>query len=173
MNHDPGSLGMKLRVYRIMTKGLDGEDPLSIAIFDDTGNSGAARVASSLAAEIAAWFGPRDESPISIVVQVGDAGVGGLNGSTHWGWCYIRQLWVQEDWRRQGLGYRLLSEAETQARARQCVGLYVDTFDAGAATFYERAGFTPFGQIPGFPPGHTRTFLRKNLAPTGSADGIE
>jgi ribosomal protein S18 acetylase RimI-like enzyme len=90
--------------------------------------------------------------------------VGGLNGSTHWGWCYIRHLWVREGWRRRGLGYTLLAEAETQARARHCVGLYVDTFDAGAAAFYERSGFERFGRIDDFPPGHARTFLLKRLA---------
>ena len=146
-----------------MAERLNSEDLLSIAVFDDTANSGAAHVAAALAVEIVDAFGPRDESPISIVAQAGDTVVGGLNGSTHWGWCYIRHLWVQEDWRRQGLGYRLIAEAETQARARQCVGLYVDTFDAGAAAFYERAGFTLLGQIPDFPPGHTRTFLHKRL----------
>ncbi len=159
---------MKLIVCGIMTK-RGSEDRPSIAVFDDTANSGAARVASSLAAEIAAGFGPRNELPLSIIATDGDAVVGGLNGATHWGWGYIRQLWVQAEWRRQGLGYRLLAEAETQTRARQCVGLYVDTFDAGAAAFYERAGFERFGRIEGFPPGHARIFLRKSLIPKESA----
>ena len=147
----------------IMTERLDSEDRLTITIFGDTENSGAARVASALAAEIVAGFGPRDESPLAIVATAGDAVVGGLNGSSHWGWCYIRHLWVAADWRRRGLGQRLLADAEMQARARQCAGLYVDTFDPGAAAFYERAGFTRFGQIDGFPPGHRRTFLCKRL----------
>lgn len=149
----------------IMTTGFGDEDPLSIAVFDDTGNSGAVRVASALAAEIAAGFAPRDEAPLAIVAYAGDAVVGGLNGSTHWGWCYIRHLWVEADWRDRGLGRRLLAEAEALARTRQCLGLYVDTFDGGAATFYERAGFARFGRIDDFPPGHTRTFLQKRLTP--------
>jgi ribosomal protein S18 acetylase RimI-like enzyme len=157
----------------IMTTGLDREDPLSIAVFDNTGNSGAVRIAAALAAEIVAGFGPRDELPISIVATAGDTVVGGLNGSTHWGWCYIRHLWVDADWRRRGLGYRLLAEAEDQARARDCVGLYVDTFDPGAAIFYERAGFDRFGRIDDFPPGHSRTFLRKTLTRDGSGSGID
>jgi ribosomal protein S18 acetylase RimI-like enzyme len=147
----------------IMAERLDGEDKLSITIFGDTENSGAAHIAASLAAEIVAGFGPRDESPLSIVAHAGDTVAGGLNGSSHWGWCYIRQLWVQADWRHQGLGRRLLAVAETQARARQCVGLYVDTFDPGAVSFYERAGFERFGRIDDFPPGHARTFLQKKL----------
>jgi GNAT superfamily N-acetyltransferase len=168
MNHDPGGLKTKNAMRGIMTEGLDSGDPPSITVLGDTGNSGAAHVASSLAAEIAAAFGPRDETPLSIVATAGDAVVGGLNGSTHWGWCYIRHLWVQADWRRRGLGHSLLAEAESQARARQCVGLYVDTFDVRAATFSERSGFMQFGQIDGFPPGHRRRFLHKTLTPLGS-----
>jgi ribosomal protein S18 acetylase RimI-like enzyme len=146
-----------------MTEGLNKGDGPSIAVFDDTANSGAEFVAASLAAEIASAFGPANGLPLSIVASAGEAVVGGLNGVTHWGWCYIRHLWVQADWRRRGLGHRLLVEAETQARARNCVGLYVDTFDPGAAAFYERAGFERFGRIEDFPPGHARVFLRKRL----------
>jgi ribosomal protein S18 acetylase RimI-like enzyme len=147
----------------IMAKGLGGEDGLSIAVFDDTNHSAAAQIAASLATEVAVDFGPRTETPLSIVATENGAVVGGLNGSTHWGWCYIRHLWVAAEWRRRGLGYRLLAEADTQARARHCVGLYVDTFDPGAVAFYERAGFARFGRIDDFPPGHARTFLRKTL----------
>jgi GNAT superfamily N-acetyltransferase len=146
-----------------MTEGLDKGDPPIIAVFDDTANSGAEFVAASLAAEIASGFGPPNGVPLAIVASAGDAVVGGLNGVTHWGWCYIRHLWVHADWRRGGVGHRLLAEAETQARARGCVGLYVDTFDPGAASFYERVGFARFGAIEDFPPGHTRIFLRKRL----------
>ena len=146
-----------------MTKVFDGEDGLSISVFSDTENSGAAEVASSLAGEVLADFGPRDETPLSIVARDGDAVAGGLNGSIHWGWCYIRHLWVHEDWRRRGLGRWLLAEAEAQAKARDCAGLYVDTFNEAAVAFYERAGFARFGRIEGFPPGHARTFLQKRL----------
>ena len=151
-----------------MTEGLDKGDGPSIAVFDDTANSGAEFVAASLAAEIASGFGAPNGLPLAIIASFGDevggdTVVGGLNGVTHWDWCYIRHLWVQADWRRRGLGHRLLAEAETQARARQCVGLYVGTFDPGAAAFYERAGFERFGRIEDFPPGHARIFLRKRL----------
>lgn len=143
--------------------GCGGEDSVSITVFDEMGNSGAAVVAAALAAEIAAGFGERAESPLSLVARAGDDIVAGLNAASHWGWCYIRHLWVQADWRRRGLGIRLLAEAETQARARSCVGVYVDTFSPDAALFYARAGFAQFGLIEGFPAGHTRIFLHKRL----------
>jgi GNAT superfamily N-acetyltransferase len=146
-----------------MTKDRVREDTLRITVFDDVENAGATCVASALAADIVAAFGARDEKPFSIIARDGDAVIGGLNGATHWGWCYLRQLWVHERWRRRGLGARLLAETQTQARARACAGLYVDTFDAGAAMFYEREGFVLFGRIEGFPPGHARMFLQKRL----------
>jgi ribosomal protein S18 acetylase RimI-like enzyme len=171
MTHDPATPGKTLLPRGIMTEIWDGEDTLSIAIFDDTQNSGAARVATSLAAEISAAFGPRDEAPFSIIARAGETVAGGLNGATHWGWCYIRQLWVDAGWRRRGLGRRLLAEVETLARARLCVGLYVDTFDPDAAAFYERSGFARFGRIDDFPPGHARIFLRKTLVPISHSSG--
>lgn len=154
----------------IMAERLDREDTLTITISTDTENAGARHVAASLAAEIVAGFGPRDEVPLSIAAHAGDTVVGGLNGSSHWGWCYIRHLWVDADWRKRGLGLRMLAEAETQARARHCAGLYVDTFDPGAVSFYERAGFGRFGRIEDFPPGHARTFLLKRLTPGAGGD---
>jgi len=151
-----------------MIRMRSGNHGLSITVSEEPGNR-AAQLASSLAAEIAAQFGPREERPLSIAAYDGEKVAGGLNGATHWGWCYIRHFWVRQEWRRRGLGARLLAEAEGVAQARGCVGLYVDTFDAGASAFYERAGFEIFGRIDGFPPGHARRFLMKRLA-TGAPD---
>ena len=129
---------------------------------DDTGED--ARVAELLRAEMAARFGPRDERPLSIRAQDADgAMVGGLNGVTHWRWLYVRHLWVEQAWRGRGLGRRLLERAEASAQERDCVGVYIDTFDPGAAAFYERSGFARFGAIDDFPKGSQRIYLSKKL----------
>jgi GNAT superfamily N-acetyltransferase len=73
---------------------------------------------------------------------------------------------VEESWRGRGVGRQLVTHAEMEARARQCVGLYLDTFDSGAAQFYERCGFSRFGQIDDFPLGYARAFLYKKLPPS-------
>jgi len=139
-------------------------EKLSIIICSEADEHGSARVAEALGVEIAARFGPRNESPFSILVHDdADALIGGLNGCTHWGWCYIRQLWVEQSWRGQGVGRLLLARAETEACVRKCVGLYIDTFDPGAEKFYESCGFRLFGRIEDFPPGHARRFLTKKL----------
>lgn len=122
-------------------------------------------IAKRLGAEIAARFGPRDETPLSIVART-DAGalVGGLNGVIHWRWLYVRHLWVAEARRGGGIARRLLAAAEVEARARACAGVYVDTFDPGVADSYERAGFVRVGEIADFPPGGRRIYLSKRLS---------
>lgn len=123
-------------------------------------------VASALGAEIAARFAPRDEAPFSILAHdENGALLGGLNGVTHWRWLYIKHLFVAPECRGFGLGTRLLQRAEEAARARGCVGLYLDSFDPRAIAFYETCGFARCGEIVDFPPGHSRVFASKRLEP--------
>lgn len=125
----------------------------------------AAQVAKGLADHVAARFGPRDEKGFSIFAYApGDTLAGGINGVSHWGWLYIRNLWIAETWRGKGLGRRLMDAAENLARLRACAGIYLDTFDADAERFYRRCGFETFGRIENFPPGHARRFLSKRVA---------
>jgi GNAT superfamily N-acetyltransferase len=140
-------------------------EKLSITASREGDERGSVLVAEALGAEIAAHFGPRNELPLSIHAYHNEHMlVGGLNGCTHWGWAYIRHFWVEESWRGQGVGRLLLARAETEARARDCVGLYIDTFDPAAEKFYQSCGFACFGRIDDFPPGHARRFLTKRIA---------
>ena len=126
--------------------------------------SESAEIATRLGAEIAAQFGPRDETPFSILARnAEDALLGGVNGVIHWRWLYIRHLWVAETARGDGLGRQLIMAAEAQARARDCIGVYIDTFDPRIAAYYEGAGFSRAGEIADFPPGGQRIYLSKRL----------
>jgi GNAT superfamily N-acetyltransferase len=154
----------------IMTEKPDIEK-LSIIIRREGDERASARVAEALGVEVGARFGPRNELPLSIHAFHGDVLVGGLEGCTHWGWCYIRQLWVEAGFRGQGVGRRLLACAEAEASAGDCVGLYLDTFDPAAEQFYESCGFRRFGQIGEFPPGHVRRFLYRRLPGRGRSAG--
>jgi GNAT superfamily N-acetyltransferase len=148
----------------IMTRKSSDEKPLFDVTFDHDDGREDANIAELLRAEMAARFGPRDEEPLSILARAeGGALIGGVNGVTHWRWFYVRHLWVAEAWRGAGLGRGLMAEAERAARARGCVGIYLDTFDPSAAAFYERCGFARFGAIEDFPLGRQRIFLCKRL----------
>ena len=126
--------------------------------------SESAEIATRLGAEIAAQFGPRDETPFSILEHSAeDQLLGGVNGVIHWRWLYIRHLWVAEPARGDGLGRQLIMAAEAQARARDCIGVYIDTFDPRIAAYYEGVGFSRIGEIADFPPGGQRIYLSKRL----------
>ena len=65
--------------------------------------------------------------------------------------------------RGQQIGTRLLLTAETEARARGCLGAWLETFSPMARDFYIRQGYGTFGEIGEYPPGHARYFLCKRF----------
>ncbi|MES2525353.1 MAG: GNAT family N-acetyltransferase [Gemmatimonadota bacterium] len=91
--------------------------------------------------------------------------VGGLLGHSVYRWMFVAKLWVSEEVRGRGLGSALIEAAETEARARDCLGLYLDTFEYQARPFYEKHGFELFGTLEGYPPGYRQFYLAKRLQP--------
>lgn len=88
---------------------------------------------------------------------------GGLLGYTHWDWLFISHLWVADSLRGRGYGRALVARAEEEALHRGCGHAHLDTFDFQARAFYERLGYTVFGQLADYPTRHTRYFLQKEL----------
>jgi GNAT superfamily N-acetyltransferase len=89
--------------------------------------------------------------------------LGGVIGATYWGWLYINLMWVKEDLRGSGYGSRLLQKAEDEARQRGAKQAYLDTFSFQAPDFYTKHGYKVFGELPDFPEGHQRYFMKKIL----------
>ncbi len=89
--------------------------------------------------------------------------VGGALAETNAQWCFIKGLWVTEALRGRGHGSRLLAAVEDGARARGCIGVYLDTYSFQARPFYERHGYTVFGVLPDMPPGGAKYYLSKRL----------
>ncbi|MHC4777078.1 MAG: GNAT family N-acetyltransferase [Planctomycetota bacterium] len=89
--------------------------------------------------------------------------VGGLLAEIAWGWLHVFILWVREDARGAGWGARLLGTAEEQAIEAGVSRATLDTFSFQSPGFYEKQGYTVFGTLEDFPPGHTRYYMRKKL----------
>ncbi len=146
-----------------MTKKNVGTKPFHIAR-EVPGNEAPKLVSARLGREIAGNHGPRDEKLFALAARDENGGwIGGVNGVIHWRWLYVSQFYLSPEWRGNGLGRALLAEVENFARENACVGLYLDTFEAGPLDFYVKCGFAIAGQIENFPPGAARTFLSKAL----------
>ena len=102
--------------------------------------------------------------PLNLVEYGADGSIiGGLLGGTYWGWMYIDILWVREDHRRQGIGSRLLAEAEKEAIRRGCHHVHVDTMSWQAPMFYQKHGYEVIGVLPDIPHGNQKYLLMKAL----------
>jgi len=100
-----------------------------------------------------------------LAIFVKDEGriVAGICGST-WGGCLeIRQFWVEDARRKQGLGTRLLATAEQEARRRGCRQILLMTFTFQAPAFYAKHGFEVVAVVDDHPRGHKNLLLRKRL----------
>ena len=80
-----------------------------------------------------------------------------------WNVMAIDILWVDEQYRGQGLGSILLGEVEREAMEKGCHLVHLDTFDFQAKEFYEKNGYSVFGTLEDCPKGHIRYYLKKSL----------
>lgn len=73
--------------------------------------------------------------------------LGGIRAFTFLHWLQVEVLFVNEAARGQGLGSRLLVEAEAQARALGAHHAYLNTFEWQAPGFYLKHGYTEQSRI--------------------------
>lgn len=147
----------------------DRAPPLTLELTDAAPPEAREAVLAPLAAYNQAQAGPPSPRPLAVLLRDGEGAIrGGLWGRTSWGWLFVELLAVPEGFRGQGLGAALLARAEEEASRRGCVGVWLDTFSFQAPGFYARQGYVEVGRIEGYPPGHSRVFLRKTLNPGGT-----
>jgi ribosomal protein S18 acetylase RimI-like enzyme len=89
--------------------------------------------------------------------------VGGLLGFTHFNHFFVSALYVDQKFRKAGIGRELMARAEALALEHGCDAIYLDTFDYQAPAFYEKLGFKVFGKLEDYPPGHRRFYLVKRI----------
>jgi GNAT superfamily N-acetyltransferase len=87
----------------------------------------------------------------------------GLCGHTWGGVCEVRQLWVHESLRNQGVGRALMEAAEAEARRRGCRKMLIETHSFQGPDFYRKLGFEQIARIEDNPRGHQHLVFRKGL----------
>lgn len=138
-------------------------DALEVELTDAPSEADVAALTARLVDFNRPFMGPADLRRLGVLARCGDKLVGGLAGTTTRGFLFIDLLWVAAVGRRTGLGSRLLRTAEQEAVARGCHAAQVETFDFQARPFYERHGYRVVGELAGFPNGHVRFTLLKEL----------
>lgn len=105
-----------------------------------------------------------DYKPLNFFLRdENDVIVGGLLAATLWQWLHVDILWLEEKYRNQGIGRKLMLAAEQKAFERGCRFTFLDTWDFQAKEFYLKLGYEVFGELPDFPVGHSRYFMKKNI----------
>ena len=95
--------------------------------------------------------------------------IAGLNGHSWGGCCEVKQLWIDEQQRGQGLGSTMMMAAEREATRRGCVQIVLSTHSFQAPEFYESLGYVRLAAIPNYPKGHENILYIKYLQSSGDA----
>lgn len=89
--------------------------------------------------------------------------IAGLNSAICWNWMEIDILWVDDHYRGQGSGKKLLEEAENIARSKRCTFIKLNTFSFQAPEFYEKYGYKVIAIIEDAPLGYKHFYYKKDL----------
>ena len=85
------------------------------------------------------------------------------NAGTKAAYARVDYLWVTEAQRGRGLGTRLLTAAEDEARSRGCLTIVLDTHSFQAPDLYRKLGYREVGTTIDTPRGHSQTLFQKRL----------
>jgi GNAT superfamily N-acetyltransferase len=107
--------------------------------------------------------GYRDGRSLSCFLYDEGVLLGGIDGFTWGGYARIDYLWVAEQLRGGGLGTRLLTAAEDEARRRGCGTIVLDTHSFQAPELYRARGYTEIGTTIDTPRGYSQTLFQKPL----------
>ncbi|MCP4978787.1 MAG: GNAT family N-acetyltransferase [Maribacter sp.] len=87
--------------------------------------------------------------------------VGGISGNVYWNGLEIDMLWVDDDFRDQGIGRILIMEAEKYAINNGAVVSFLKTVDA--KVYYEKFGYHVYGILEDRPIGTVLYHMKKRL----------
>ena len=105
-----------------------------------------------------------EEQLIFKITDENAAVIGGCVVNIHaWGRAVLAQLWVDERYRRMGIGSMLIRAAENAAKEKNCYYICLGTLDFMARPLYEKHGYRVFTVNHDFPKGHTGWSMSKRL----------
>lgn len=113
------------------------------------------------------------EEPVSFEIFNGEEFVGAIVVQLFWGQLHIKYLFVEENYRGQGIARQLMSHAFEFGRLRACHFAFVETMSFQAPDFYKKMGFTIEFSRSGYDKNTTFHYLRKNLNSQSDSDACQ
>lgn len=106
-----------------------------------------------------------NEKATHFSIYVKDKGqiIGGALIWEHSDALYIDVLWCSANYRKQGIGSKIISMIDGVAINKRIDKIFVDTHAFQALTFYQKHGFYRIGTIPEYLLGHDLIYLRKDV----------
>ncbi len=108
---------------------------------------------------------------VSFVAMDGDhflgcaSGLAHKNGDQYSGWFHLTDLFVEKEFRNQGLGEELMNELEGQLRSMGIQNIWLWTSGEPTIKFYGRQGYAKFTEMENwYSDGSSRVLFRKTIA---------
>lgn len=107
-----------------------------------------------------------NEDPISFEIFNGSEFMGAIVVQLFWNQLHIKYLFVEENYRGQGLARQLMDHALEFGEKRRCQFAFVETMSFQAPEFYQKMGFVIEFSRPGYAENTTFHYLKKSLNET-------
>lgn len=96
----------------------------------------------------APYFGDKRAQYFTISLNHNGELSGGLTGFIRSTVCYINLVFIDESFRHQKLGSKIIEQVENFARHHECRKIDLETYEFQALPFYQKLGFHILGHIP-------------------------
>jgi GNAT superfamily N-acetyltransferase len=100
---------------------------------------------------------------IACVLSQESSLIGGATGRTEFQRLFVDLLWIDEQWRGNGMGAKVLHKLEALAMERGCVDSIIETMDDGIADWYQRTGYELVAKVTKYCGPWNRHTLVKSL----------
>lgn len=101
--------------------------------------------------------------PIASFARVSNKVIGGITGNLFWNYLYIDLMWIDKNYRKKGIGRKLIKEIEKLSIENGIFRSHLCTASFQSREFYEKCGYTVFGKLDDMPEGETEYYLYKKL----------